>query len=110
MKSGKPGGGGGCYRQLTTFRNGYVVYRIQEEVEEAAKVHSQIIVSFTAVISNLLDEVSESHIFRGRSDNPWAAAVVVVEGEEEMKQPVLHLILLDSFPRAPSCLHSVIPN
>ena len=51
---------------LQSFRNGYVVYRVQE-VEEvaAAKVHSQITLSFSGIVSNLLDEVSENHISRG---------------------------------------------
>ena len=88
-----------------------MVDRIQE-VEEAAaaKIHSQIKLSFSSMVSDLLDELSESHIFQGQSDNPWAAAAAVVVEEEEMEQLVLHLILPDSFPHAPSYLHSVIPN
>ena len=96
---------------LRSFRNRYMVDRIQEVEEAAAKIHSQIKFSFSGMVSNLLDELSESHIFQGQSDNPCAAAaVVVVEEEEEMEQLVLHLILPDSFPHAPSYLHSVIPN
>ena len=97
---------------LRSFRNRYMVDRIQEVEEAAAKIHSQIKFSFSGMVSNLLDELSESHIFQGQSDNPSAAAVVVVEveGEGEMKQLVLHLILPDSFPHALSYLHSVIPN
>ena len=71
---------------LRSFRNGYVVYRIQEVGEEAAKVHSQIKFSVSGMISNLLDEVSENHILRGQSDNQPAVAVAVVV---EMEQLVL---------------------
>ena len=45
---------------LQAFRNWYVVYRIQEVVEEAAKVHSQTKFSFSGTVSNLLDEESEN--------------------------------------------------
>lgn len=73
---------------LRSFHNRYVVYSVQEVVVEAATVHSQILFSFSGLVSNLLDEVSENHIFWDQSDTPWAAAaaaavvVVVVETEQ----------------------------
>jgi len=65
---------------LRSSRNGYVVYRTQEvEVEAAAKVPSQIMFSFSAMVSYLLDEVSGICIPLGWNDTEAMAEAVETE-------------------------------